>query len=131
MYSAQIKLFSFFLHGIISEHAAIDFQPTAQARTACTKMFCLHAQRLFLVETNFKVWCGPNTYLLWKITSRKYSENMMKILIHPTYFDTMCSKFCKNVLCHKSQQVTYWVALFKNVFSKNELFSCKHPKSFL
>ena len=40
------------IHPIISEHAAIDFQPTAQARTACTKTFCLRAQRLWSVEKN-------------------------------------------------------------------------------
>ena len=33
MYSAHIKFFIFFLRPIISEHAVIDFQPTAQART--------------------------------------------------------------------------------------------------
>ena len=52
MYSAHIDLFSFFLHPIISEHAAIDFQPTAQARTACTKTFCLRATQLGGVEKN-------------------------------------------------------------------------------
>ena len=29
-----------------------SFQPTAQARTACTKTFCLRAQRLWGVEKN-------------------------------------------------------------------------------
>ena len=68
------------------------------------------------------------THARWEI--RGYHRRRFEICV-PTYFDTMCSKFCKNVLCHKSQQVTYWVALFENVFSKNELFSCKHPNSFL
>ena len=43
-------LSSFFPHLLVSEHAAIDFQPTAWARTASTKTFCLHAQRLVGVE---------------------------------------------------------------------------------
>ena len=40
----------FFLHSLVAEHTAINFQPIARARTACTKTFCINAQRLGLVE---------------------------------------------------------------------------------
>ena len=46
---AILKQFFFWVHAIISEHAAIEFQPTPQDRTACTKTICLHAQRLWHV----------------------------------------------------------------------------------
>ena len=39
---------------ICAEHAAIDFRPTAQARTACIKMFCLRAQKNFGVQKKTK-----------------------------------------------------------------------------
>ena len=42
----MLSFYSFFLNPLVAEHAAIDFQPIARARTACTKTFCLRAQRL-------------------------------------------------------------------------------------
>ena len=57
MYSAHIKLFSFFPHLLVSEHAAIDFQPTAWASPAHTKTNRrpddrLEVEEIFLVPEN-------------------------------------------------------------------------------
>ena len=38
--------FSFSFHPLVAEHVAIYFRQMAQARTAPTKMFYLHAQQL-------------------------------------------------------------------------------------
>ena len=46
----MLSFYSFFLHPLVAEHAAINFQPIARARTACAKTFFLHAQQLGGVE---------------------------------------------------------------------------------
>ena len=51
----MLSFFSFFLHPLVAEHAAINFQPIAQSRTACTKTFCLRAQGLGSIEKKNKV----------------------------------------------------------------------------
>ena len=57
------------------------FQPTALARTACTKTFCVRAQRLWSVEKTKKFnMCWRHMYN----TARNNSENMTIILIHLT-----------------------------------------------
>ena len=73
MYSAHIKLLSFFLHPIISEHTAIDFQPSAHARTACTKT----SSEIMECRKKLKsLICAE--YISASITARNFFENMTK-----------------------------------------------------
>ena len=82
-YSAHIKHFICFLYPLVEEHVVIYFWPIAQARTACTEMFCLRAPCLGVEEKINKVlivFLGGICFL--KITYEQISNDMMNFSRH-------------------------------------------------
>ena len=94
----------FFLHPIISEHAAIDFQPTAQANSLHQNVLS-PCSEIMGCRKKLKSLICANTYLLRKIPSCKISENMTKSLRHLTESTTWMQMVSRRTL-------TWYLRLF-------------------
>ena len=108
MQSTHIKRFSFFLRPIISKHAVIDFQPTAQART--TSSITIPARKREPVS--------QSTFFFPSCFVRPVAVCL------PWRYKLSFSHQCSNAGCGQN-------SLHQNILCQDlEIMECKKPKKF-